>query len=123
MANRTEIVERKIHELDATGKTVGRLATVISHILQGKHKPTFLPNLDGGDSVLVIHASQMRFRGKKLAQKMYYRHSGYLGNLKIIPMRRVFETEPEEVLRMAVKQMLPKNRLAPGRMKRLTIKK
>ena len=118
-----EQIKRHTHELDAAGKAAGRLATQISRWLQGKHKPSYVPHIDMGDSVHVTHIDELHFTGKKLANRMYYRHSGHLGNLKIIPMKRVFEVDPAEVLRKAVKQMLPKNRLLPGRMKRLMIDK
>jgi len=115
-------VQRKIHELDATGQTVGRLATKISVLLQGKHKPSYLPNMDLGDTIHVSNIRNLRFSGKKIGQKVYYRHSGYLGGLKTTPIARIMDTKPEDVLRKAVKQMLPKNRLQNERMKRLVIK-
>ncbi|MBI4280754.1 50S ribosomal protein L13 [Candidatus Uhrbacteria bacterium] len=118
MAN---VIERKTHLIDADGKTVGRLATQIAVLLQGKHKPSYLPYQDVGDRVEVKNARKLRFTGKKFTQKVYYRHSGYLGGLKIIPLQRVFSTNPEQVLCRAVKQMLPKNRLLTPRMKRLVI--
>lgn len=114
-------IERKLHKLDATGKAVGRLASEIAVLLQGKHKPEYLPNVDLGDSVEVTNLDKLRFTGKKMEQKIYHRHSGYLGGLKTIPMKRVWADRPKEVLRKAVKQMLPKNKLLNGRMKRLKI--
>lgn len=115
--------KRTIHIIDATGKAVGRLATQISVLLQGKHKPSFAPNVDDGDAVLVNNVSKVNFTGKKIDQKKYYHHSGYLGGMKITPMKTVFAENPEDVLVRAVKQMLPKNRLLVARLKRLTIKK
>ncbi len=115
-------IVRKTHAIDAAGKTVGRLASEIARILQGKHTPAYLPHIDMGDTVEVINVRELRFTGKKLEQKKYYRHSGYLGGLKIIPMHKVFLEDPGSVLRRAVKQMLPKNRLLVERMKRLIIR-
>lgn len=116
-----EKIERKLHKFDATGKTIGRLATEIAKLLQGKHKPTYLPNIDVGDSVEVTNVAAAKLTGKKMSQKVYYRHSGYPGSLKKVPVRRVFDSKPEEVLRKAVYQMLPKNKLRSGRMNRLII--
>ncbi|MBI4133373.1 50S ribosomal protein L13 [Candidatus Uhrbacteria bacterium] len=114
--------QRKVHTIDASGKTVGRLATQIVRLLQGKHKPTYLPNVDEGDTIEITNIGQLKFTGKKLAQRVYYKHSGYLGNLKVIPMKKVFAENPRAVLERAVRQMLPKNRLLPGRIKRLLFK-
>lgn len=116
-----ERVERKTHTIDATGKVVGRLASGIARLLQGKHKPAYLPHIDFGDIVEVTNVRHLRFTGKKLKQRVYYRHSGYPGSLKTIPMEKVFNLEPEEVLRRAVRQMLPHNKLQKERMKRLLI--
>lgn len=115
-------LERTMHTIDASGKTVGRLATEIARLLQGKHKPTYQPNRDDGDTVLITNVEQLRFTGKKLEQRVYYKHSGYLGNLKVIPMKKVMAENPSVVLRRAVRQMLPKNRLLPERIKRLVFK-
>lgn len=117
-----KMTARKIYEFDATGQTVGRLATQISRLLQGKHKASYLPNVDSGDTVHILNIRNLRFSGKKIDQKVYYRHSGYLGGLKTTPIRAVMATKPDEVLRKAVKQMLPKNRLQNERLKRLIIK-
>ncbi|MDP3985762.1 MAG: 50S ribosomal protein L13 [bacterium] len=114
---------RKVHVIDATEQTVGRLASQIARLLQGKHKVSYVPNADVGDSIEVTNIGKLRFTGRKLEKRVYYRHSGYLGGLKTTPMSRVFEEKPEDVLRHAVKQMLPKNRLTPARLKRLKFKK
>lgn len=108
--------------MDADGKPLGRLASEIARLLQGKHKVAYMPNTDCGDAVLITNVQKIKFTGKKLEQKMYYRHSGYLGGLKEIPARKVFAENPAEILKMAVKNMLPKNRLLTNRMKRLSIK-
>ncbi len=116
------IIERKTHVIDATDKPFGRLASAIAGLLQGKHKVQYLPNIDIGDTVEVLNIKKIKFSGKKLEQKMYYRHSGYLGGLKEIKAKTIFTTKPAQILEMAVKNMLPKNRLLTARMKRLIIK-
>jgi len=114
-------MERQTHIIDATNKVLGRLASQIVILLQGKHKPNFLPYRDMGDFVIVKNVERIRLTGKKIEQKKYYRHSGYLGHLKEIPIKKVFTQKPEEVLRKAVSGMLPKNRLRKIRLKRLKI--
>lgn len=111
-----------MHKFDATGKTVGRLATQIAIILRGKNKPEYVPHLDLGDIVEVTNIGNLKFTGKKLEQKQYHRYSGYPGGLKSDKMSKVFSQRPAEVLRMAVKQMLPATRLRNGMLKRLIIK-
>ena len=101
-------VQRDWHVVDATGQTLGRLATQIATLLRGKHKPTFSPNIDGGDFVVVVNAEKVQLTGRKVDQKMYYRHSGYPGGFKAIPYRRMMNTHPDRILRFAVKGMLPK---------------
>lgn len=113
-------VQRDWHVVDATGQTLGRLATQIATLLRGKHKPTFSPNIDGGDFVVVVNAEKVRLTGRKEDQKMYYRHSGYPGGFKAIPYRRMMNTHPDRILRFAVKGMLPKTRL--GRQQILKLK-
>lgn len=115
-------IERKTHKLDATGKAPGRLAGEIARLLRGKNKPSFQPNIDAGDFVHVSNAKFMKFTGKKLEQKIYYHHSGYPGGLKEKKMKDVFENNPGEVLKKAVYNMLPKNKLRSGMIKRLIIK-
>ncbi len=115
-------IERKIHKLDATDQAVGRLASQIAMILRGKNKPEFLPHIDGGDIVEVSNAAKMSFSGKKLLQKKYFSFSGYLSGLKTKRMSEVFSSDPGEVLRRAVKQMLPPTKLRDAQMKRLIIR-
>ena len=114
-------VERKWYVVDAEGKTLGRLATEIAKILRGKHKPIYTPHVDTGDYVIVINADKVRVTGKRLDQKIYYRHSGYIGGLKAVPLRRMLETHPERVIEHAVKGMLPKNRLGRKMYKKLKV--
>jgi large subunit ribosomal protein L13 len=113
-------VQRDWYVVDASGQTLGRLATQIAVLLRGKHKPTFSPNLDGGDFVVVVNAEKVRVTGRKEDQKMYYRHSGYPGGFKAVPYRRMMATHPDRILRFAVKGMLPKTRL--GRRQLLKLK-
>lgn len=110
MANVSNI-ERKWYVVDAEGKTVGRLAAEVAKVLRGKHKPTFTPHADTGDFVVVVNADKVVFTGKKLTQKTYFRHSGYPGGTTFTPAGKMLAARPERVLEMAVKGMLPKNRL------------
>lgn len=110
MANVSNI-ERKWYVVDADGKTVGRLAAEVAKVLRGKHKPTFTPHVDTGDYVIVINADKAVFTGKKLLQKTYFRHSGYPGGTTFTTAGKMMSTRPERVIEMAVKGMLPKNRL------------
>lgn len=114
-------IERQWFVVDASGKTLGRLATEIARILRGKHKPIYTPHVDCGDYVIVINADKIRVTGKRLDQKIYYRHSGYIGGLKETSLRRMLETHPERVLQYAVKGMLPKNRLGRKMFKKLKV--
>ncbi len=117
----TKKIERKIHKIDATDKPLGRLASEIAVILRGKNKPEFMPNMDGGDIVNVENISKVKFTGKKLDQKVYRRHSLYPGGLKEIKLKKLFDENPGEVLRKAVWNMLPKNKLRSEMIKRLHI--
>lgn len=114
-------IEREWYVVDARGKTLGRLATEIARILRGKHKPYYAPHLDTGDYVIVINAAQVRVTGRKLDQKIYYRHSGYPGGLKEITLRRQLEKHPDRVIRAAVWGMLPHNRLGRKMFKKLKV--
>ena len=98
--------------VDASGKTLGRLASEISHFLRGKHKPSFSPNWDCGDNVIVINAKSVHLTGQKLDKKFYYHHSTYIGGLKAISARDLLQAEPEKLIKKAVRGMLPKNALA-----------
>jgi large subunit ribosomal protein L13 len=104
-------ITRDWYLVDATGKTLGRLATEIATRLRGKHKPMFSPNLDTGDHIVVINAEKIRVTGNKLNDKMYHHHTGYIGNLKSINLGRQLQQHPERVIEAAVKGMLPKRSL------------
>ena len=104
-------IEHQWWLVDAEGKRLGRLATEVARILRGKHKPIFTPHLDTGDHVVVVNASKIVLSGNKADQKTYFRHSGYMGNEKHIPFKKMLENHPERVIELAVKGMLPKNSL------------
>ena len=114
-------VERKWYVVDAAGKPLGRVASQVASILRGKHKPTFTPHVDGGDFVVVVNASKVVLTGKKLDQKYYRYHTGYVGGLKEISYREMMEKKPEEVVAHAVSGMLPKNKLRARMMTRLRV--
>ena len=114
-------IERRWHLVDAQGQTLGRLATRIADVLRGKDKPHYTPHVDTGDFVVVVNAEKIAVTGKKLDEKMYYRHSGYPGGLRERPLREELRRRPTEVLRKAVKGMLPKNRLARQQITKLKI--
>ena len=114
-------VSRDWYVVDADGQTVGRLSTQIATLLRGKHKPTFSPNIDGGDFVVIINAEKIQLLGKKQDQKMYYRHSNYPGGFKSVSYRRMLATHPDRILRYAVKGMLPKTRLGRRQLVKLRI--
>lgn len=114
-------VERKWYVVDAEGKTVGRLAAEVAKVLRGKHKPTFTPHVDTGDHVIVINAEKVVFSGKKLIQKTYFRHSGYQGGTTFTAAGKMLETKPERVVELAVKGMLPKNRLGAQMYRKLNV--
>jgi large subunit ribosomal protein L13 len=114
-------ITREWYLVDAEGKTLGRLATQIADTLRGKRKPQFTPHVDTGDFVVVVNAEKIQVTGNKLDQKRYYRHSGYPGGLRSRTLREQLERRPTEVLRVAVKGMLPKNRLARQQITKLKI--
>ena len=114
-------VERRWYVVDAEGKTLGRLATQIADTLRGKGKPQYTPHVDTGDFVVVVNAEKIQVTGNKLDQKRYYRHSGYPGGLRSRTLREQLDRRPTEVLRVAVKGMLPKNRLARQQITKLKI--
>jgi len=116
-----EDIKREWFVIDATGMTLGRLATQIATVLKGKHKPIYSPHMDTGDFVIVVNAHKVRVTGRKLDQKFYYRHSGYPGGLKEISLRDQLNRHPDRVLRFAVRGMLPKNRLGRQMIKKLKI--
>ncbi|MEE8886305.1 MAG: 50S ribosomal protein L13 [Eubacteriales bacterium] len=110
MAN-PDKVEKKWYVVDASGQTLGRLAAGIASVLRGKNKPEFTPNVDTGDYVIVINAEKVKVSGKKLDQKIYYRHSDHIGSLKETTLREMLEKHPERVIEHAVKGMLPQGPL------------
>lgn len=114
-------LEKRWFVVDAEGQTLGRLATVIADTLRGKTKPTYTPHVDTGDFVIVVNAEKVAVTGKKLDEKIYYRHTGYLGGLKQRTLRQQLEKRPTEPIRIAVKGMLPKNKLADAQLKKLKI--
>jgi large subunit ribosomal protein L13 len=107
--------------VDATGQTLGRLATRIADALRGKNKPEYTPHVDTGDFVIVVNAEKISVTGKKLTDKKYYRHSGYPGGLKVRTLAEQLERRPEDVIRKAVKGMLPRNRLARKQITKLKV--
>lgn len=116
-----QTVERDWYVVDAEGQTLGRLATEIAHRLRGKHKPTYTPHVDTGDYIVVINAEKIRVTGRKLSDKIYYHHTGYIGNLKQVPLGKLLQEHPERVLEKAVKGMLPKNSLGRDMFRKLKV--
>ncbi len=116
-----ENVKRDWYVVDAQDAVLGRLATQIANVLRGKNKPTFTPSVDTGDFVIVINAEKVALTGRKLADKVYYKHSGYVGGLKEITAGKLLEKKPEDVIKKAVKGMLPKNKLARNMLSKLKV--
>ena len=116
-----ETIERKWYVIDAEGVTLGRLATKVATVLKGKHKATYTPHVDCGDYVIVINAEKVKLSGNKLADKMYYNHSGYVGGLRERNAQTMIEKYPEEMIERAVKGMLPKGRLGRQMGKKLFV--
>jgi large subunit ribosomal protein L13 len=116
-----QTAEREWVVVDCQGKTLGRLASQIAMVLRGKHKPTYTPHVDTGDFVIAVNADQVRLTGRKLDQKMYWRHSGHPGGIKGRSARQLLASKPHEVLRKAVKGMLPKNNLGRHMLRKLKI--
>ena len=114
-------IEKKWYVVDATDKTLGRLASEIAKVLRGKNKAIYTPSMDTGDYVIVINADKIKVTGKKMDQKIYRRNSGWIGGLKETPLKRMLETKPEEVLTHAIKGMLPKNALGRAMMRKLFV--
>ena len=108
---KSETVKRDWYVVDATDKTLGRLATAVAHRLRGKHKPEFTPHVDTGDYIVVINAANIRVTGNKAKQKTYYHHTGYPGGIKSITFDKLLDKAPERIIEKAVKGMLPKNPL------------
>ena len=117
----SETRQRDWYVVDAEGKTLGRLATRIADTLRGKHKPEYTPHVDTGDFVIVVNAERIRVTGDKLASKVYYRHTGYPGGIKSRTLGEMLDRRPEEVIRKAVRGMLPRNRLARKQLTKLKI--
>ncbi len=120
-ATKPEDIERRWYVVDAEGKILGRLASEVAKILRGKHKPYFTPHLDTGDYVIVINAAKIRVTGRKLDDKIYYRHSGYPGGLRSATLAEMLKKRPTRVIRLAVRGMLPHNRLGRAMMRKLKI--
>ena len=114
-------VKRDWYVVDADGKTLGRLASQIAHRLRGKHKPEYTPHVDTGDYIVVVNAEKVRVTGNKAKNKMYYRHTGYIGNLKSTNFAKLIQEHPERVLELAVKGMLPKNSLGRAMFKKMRV--
>ena len=114
-------IERKWYIIDAAGKPVGRTATEVAKLLRGKHKPTYTPNMDMGDFVIVINCKDAIFTGRKLDQKVYRRHSGYIGGMKETSARVMMENKPEQAMFLAVKGMLPHTKLGRQMIKKVRV--
>jgi large subunit ribosomal protein L13 len=114
-------VRREWLLVDASGKTLGRLASEIAHRLRGKHKPEYTPHVDTGDYIVVVNAERIRVTGNKLQDKMYHHHTGYIGNLKSINLEKLLDKHPERVIEHAVKGMLPKNPLGRAMFRKLKV--
>lgn len=116
-----ETVQREWYVVDATGKTLGRLAARVASILRGKHKPEFTPHMDTGDFIIIVNAEKIAVTGRKLGQKHYYQHSGYPSGLRDVNLARQLELHPERVIAAAVRGMLPKGALGRQMLKKLKI--
>jgi len=112
---------RQWFTFDAEGKTLGRLSTLISSVLRGKHRPDYTPHIDCGDGVVVVNIEKIKVTGSKAAQKMYYHHSGYPGGLKETPYKTMLERKPEHIIRHSVRGMMPKGTLGRNQLKRLRL--
>ena len=114
-------VQRDWYVVDATNKTLGRLSTEIARRLKGKHKPEYTPHVDTGDYIVVVNAEKIRVTGNKMKDKMYHRSTGYIGNLKSIPLEKIMDEAPERALQYAVKGMLPRNPLGRKMLSKLRV--
>jgi len=114
-------VRRAWYLVDAEGKTLGRLASELARRLRGKHKPQYTPHVDTGDYMIVVNAEKIRVTGNKLKDKMYYRHTGYVGNLKTTNLEKLLQTAPERAIQIAVKGMLPRGPLGRAMFKKLHV--
>ena len=122
MAKKEE-VERKWYVIDAAGKTLGKVAVAAATVLNGKHRPEYTPHVDCGECVVIVNADKVVLTGRKLDQKTYYHHSGYVGGLKAVKYRTLMATKPEMVVELAVKGMLPKNKIGAESFRRLRVYK
>jgi large subunit ribosomal protein L13 len=118
---KAEEVRRDWFLIDADGKTLGRLATEVASRLRGKHKPIYTPHVDTGDYIVIINAEKIKVTGNKAKNKVYYKHTGYIGNLKSITFEKQIKKAPERVIEMAVKGMLPKNKLGSAMYRKLKV--
>lgn len=116
-----EEVKRNWYVVDAKDQILGRLASKLAYLLQGKHRPDYTPHVDQADFIVVINADKIKLTGKKLDQKVYWRHSGYMGGLKLETARQVLQKDPRRLIYLAVKRMLPKNRLRNKLLKKLKV--
>ncbi len=114
-------IDRKWYVVDAEGKTLGRLATEVAKVLRGKHKPIYTPHMDTGDFVIVVNAARIVLTGNKMRDKLFFRHSGYPGGLKVMNYERLLQTHPERAIERAVKGMLPHNRLGRKLVRKLKV--
>ena len=114
-------IDKGWHVIDATGQTLGRLASRVAGLLMGKHKPTYSPHLDMGDFVVVVNAEKVRVTGKKLTDKIYYRHTGYMGGIKETVLKDLLARRPGRVIELAVRGMLPRNRLSRALLRHLKV--
>lgn len=121
MTRAESLAQRRWYIVDAEDKVLGRMATEIARVLRGKHKPSFSPHLDAGDFVIVVNARQVKLTGAKETDKRYYRHTGYPGGLRTATLAEMRAKKPEAVVRLAVKGMLPKNRLGRSQLNKLKI--
>lgn len=118
---KTNELERKWYLIDAEGKVLGRLATEVSTILMGKNKPTYTPHIDTGDFIIIINADKIKLTGNKINQLNYTYHTGHPGGLKQVPYNKLIETKPEKIIELAVKGMLPKNKIGKHMIKKLKV--
>jgi large subunit ribosomal protein L13 len=116
-----ETVRRDWYLVDAAGRTLGRLASALAHRLRGKHKPGFTPHVDTGDYIVVINAAKIRVTGRKLKDKIYYHHSGYIGNMRAEPLEKLLARAPTRALELAVKGMLPRSPLGRQMLRKLKV--
>jgi large subunit ribosomal protein L13 len=114
-------IQKEWYIVDAEGQTVGRLAVQIANVLRGKHKPTYTPHIDSGDHVIIINAEKVVVSGKKFEQKLYRHHTGYIGGLKTFTFRQMMDRKPERIMEIAVRGMLPHNRLGRQQIKKLHV--